>query len=152
MSKAHIVAQQSDASSPSPPQVGPNRNVKVHFTAAMSRKLAIFFETRSFQFCILNGHTREIHTNLWDIQPCSLVEGCGHLPETYHRHLQSRSLSQASNHQEDSRNGCLLDFLTPMVEAVCSSETSLNVYQTTRRYIPKNSTLPSHRHENPKSN
>jgi hypothetical protein len=96
---------------PLPRQVGPNHNVKVSFTAAMSGKLAVFFETRSLQFCIPHGHTPEIHTVLWDIQPCGVVEGYWHLPETYRLHLHSRSLSQASNQQEASNNGCLLDLL-----------------------------------------
>jgi hypothetical protein len=42
-------------------------------------------------------------------------------------------------------------FLTPKMEAACSSETSLNIQRTTRRCIPKDSTLHTHRCENLKS-
>jgi hypothetical protein len=41
---------------------------------------------------------------------------------------------------------------TQEMEAVCCSETSLNFYQTTRRYIPEHSTFHSHHYENFKSN
>jgi hypothetical protein len=38
-----------------------------------------------------------------------------------------------------------------MVEAVCTSETSVNFYQTTRRNIPEDSHLYTRRRENLKS-
>jgi hypothetical protein len=38
-----------------------------------------------------------------------------------------------------------------MMEAVQTPETSVNSYQSTRRYNPKDSHLHSHRHENLKS-
>jgi hypothetical protein len=37
-------------------------------------------------------------------------------------------------------------------EAICSPETSVNLYQTTRRHIPEDSTLYSHLRNNHKSN
>jgi hypothetical protein len=36
------------------------------------------------------------------------------------------------------------------MEAICSSETSVDVQWTTRRYIPEDGTLHNHRCENPK--
>jgi hypothetical protein len=42
--------------------------------------------------------------------------------------------------------------LVPLtMEAACTSETSVNFYQTTRRSIPEDSHLHSHRRENLKS-
>jgi hypothetical protein len=38
-----------------------------------------------------------------------------------------------------------------MMEAISTSETSVNFYQTTWRNIPENSDLHNHRHENLKS-
>jgi hypothetical protein len=38
-----------------------------------------------------------------------------------------------------------------MMEAAGTSETSINFYQTTRRYNPEDSHLRTHRHENLKS-
>jgi hypothetical protein len=37
------------------------------------------------------------------------------------------------------------------MEAICSSETSVNIRRTTRRFIPKDSTVYNHRCENLKS-
>jgi hypothetical protein len=42
-------------------------------------------------------------------------------------------------------------FIALMMEAVSTSETSVNFYQTTRRYNPEDSYLHSRRHENLKS-
>jgi hypothetical protein len=39
-----------------------------------------------------------------------------------------------------------------MMEAASTSETSVNFYQTTRRYNPEDSHLQTHRRENLKSN
>jgi hypothetical protein len=38
-----------------------------------------------------------------------------------------------------------------MIEAASSSETSVNIYQTTRRNIPEDSHIPARRRENLKS-
>jgi hypothetical protein len=43
---------------------------------------------------------------------------------------------------------CLTDTFTLKMEAVFASETSVNIYQTTRRHIPEDSTLHSHCCEN----
>jgi hypothetical protein len=40
------------------------------------------------------------------------------------------------------------DFLEKLMEAICSSETSVDFQQTTRRYIPEDSTIYNHRCEN----
>ena len=41
----------------------------------------------------------------------------------------------------------LLPFLCPKEEAVCFPETSIIIYQATRRYIPEDGNFPSHRCE-----
>jgi hypothetical protein len=43
---------------------------------------------------------------------------------------------------------CLVYFLALMVEAAHSSETLTNIYQTTRLYMPVNSTRHSHHYVN----
>jgi hypothetical protein len=43
---------------------------------------------------------------------------------------------------------CLAYSSTLKMEAVCSSETSVDLHWTTRRYIPKDTTLHKHRCEN----
>jgi hypothetical protein len=46
---------------------------------------------------------------------------------------------------------CSLVEVSPMMEAVSTSETLVNFYQTTRRYSPEDSNLHAHRRENLKS-
>jgi hypothetical protein len=46
---------------------------------------------------------------------------------------------------------CSLAIITLMMEAVSSSETSPNIYKTTQCYIPEDSHLHIHHHENIKS-
>jgi hypothetical protein len=41
--------------------------------------------------------------------------------------------------------------ITLMMEAVRTSEMSVSIYLTTRKYIPEDSKLQTHRHENLKS-
>jgi hypothetical protein len=60
----------------------------------------------------------------WDVAPCSLVE-------VYQRLRGVCCL----HHQGDE-----------MMEAISTSETLVNFYQTTRRYIPEDSHLHTHRH------
>jgi hypothetical protein len=54
---------------------------------------------------------------------------------TYRLHLQSQKISRAGR----------------AMEAVCSSETSVDIQRITRRYIPEDGTLHNHRCENLKS-
>jgi hypothetical protein len=66
----------------------------------------------------------------WVVAPCSVVE-------LYQRFRGPCCL----HHQGDAL----------MMEAARTSETSVNFYQTTRRYNPKDSHLHTHRRENLKS-
>jgi hypothetical protein len=59
-------------------------------------------------------------TVFWDVAPCGLVEG-------YRRFVGAYCL----HHQDDE--------YSLMMEAVSTSETSVNFYQTTRRNIPEDS-------------
>jgi hypothetical protein len=43
------------------------------------------------------------------------------------------------SHGGDYEDGCLLGCSTPMMEAAQTSETSVNSYQSTRRYNPEDS-------------
>jgi hypothetical protein len=67
-------------------------------------------------------------TIFWDVAPCSLVE----IYQLLERHTAS--------------------IIREMVMAVSTSEMSVNFYQTTRRNIPEDSHLHTHRRENLKSN
>jgi hypothetical protein len=87
---------------------------------------------------------------VWDITPCSPLNVNRRFGGTYRLHLQDRKnkLSKSFVHA-----GFLLGlFSTLKMEAICSSETSVDVQRTTRRYIPEDSTLHDHRCENLKSN
>jgi hypothetical protein len=53
--------------------------------------------------------------------------------------------------QETSVKACSAYSSTLKLEAICSSETSVDFQRTTRRYIPKDRTLHNHRYENLKS-
>jgi hypothetical protein len=73
-------------------------------------------------------------TAFLDIAPCSLVEGDRRFRSVYCLH-----------HQGDEWLNAL------MMEAVRTSETSVNFYQTTRRDVPEGCHLHTHRRENLKS-
>jgi hypothetical protein len=68
-----------------------------------------------------------LNTTLQDVKPCRLVEVYRRFGGIYYLHLQSRIVGQASSEQGD---------------------TSVNVYQTTRRHIIEDGPLHSHRSEN----
>jgi hypothetical protein len=63
----------------------------------------------------------------WDVKGCSPVEIHQRFGGTYCLHLQCRRISQTRNQQ---RSGVTM-------EAVRSSQTSVDFYQTTRRYTPE---------------
>jgi hypothetical protein len=73
-------------------------------------------------------------------------------------HLQGRRISNAkktSIRQTWSRallTVCLAYFYTPKMEAICSSETSVDFNWTARRYIPEDRALHTHRCVNLKCN
>jgi hypothetical protein len=104
-----------------------------------------------------NGHTRNIveHTGhlkrtiFWDITACSPVRFNRRFGGTYRLHLQGWKISLARNRSEDEWQASYSSTLK--MEAICSSETSLDTQRTTRRYIPEDGTLHNHRCENLKS-
>jgi hypothetical protein len=65
---------------------------------------------------------------LWDVAPCSHIEVDQRFRGAYCLHHQGT-----------------------LMEAGCTSEMSVHFNVTTRRYIPQNSKLPTHCHENLKS-
>jgi hypothetical protein len=92
----------------------------------------------------------------WDMTPCSPLGFNRRFGGTYRLHLQgqrNRFSKPASKHVE-SRAFCW--FAEPIsstlkMEAICSSETSVQTQRTTRRHIPEDYTLHNHRCENLKS-
>jgi hypothetical protein len=86
--------------------------------------------------------------NFWHVTLCSELEVRRHFGRTYCLHRQDRKVRRASNKQELSSEHTLS---TLKIEVVRSSEISLNLYPTTRRKIPEDSTLHSHHCENLKS-
>jgi hypothetical protein len=84
-------------------------------------------------------------TSFGAVTLCSSVEVYRRFGGPYHLRLQGR------------RGGgklvsCLAYSPTPKMEAIHSSETSVDFYHTTRCYVPEDSTLHSHGYENHKSN
>jgi hypothetical protein len=73
----------------------------------------------------------------WVVAPCRLVE-------VYRRFRDASCLY----HQGDDRPASIIAL---MMEAASTSETSVNFYQTTRRYNPEDSHLHTRRRENLKS-
>jgi hypothetical protein len=90
----------------------------------------------------------------WNITPCSPLSVNRRFGGTYRLHLQGLK-NKLSNH-----SACHLlsrwflaevIFSTLKMEAICSSETSVDTQLTTRRYFPEDGTLHNHRCENLKS-
>jgi hypothetical protein len=78
----------------------------------------------------------------WDVTPCrSCVNR--RVGGTYRLHLQGRKI-------RERRTSSLADFFTLKMEAIRSSETSVHT-RSTRRHIPEDGILHSHRRENLKS-
>jgi hypothetical protein len=99
----------------------------------------------------------------WDITPYSSFKVNRRFGGPYRLHLQGRRISRA-RYQSESRwqaSLCLPPAFTLVscsaysptlkMEAICSSEMSVNFQRTTRRYIPEDSTLHNHCCENLKS-
>jgi hypothetical protein len=78
-----------------------------------------------------------------EITPCSLFSVNQSFGGTYLLHLQCHLLSRWFLAQ--------LIFSTLKMEAICSSETSVDTPQNTRRYIPEDGSLHNHRCEDLKS-
>jgi hypothetical protein len=69
---------------------------------------------------------------VWDITPCSPLNVNRPLGGTYWLRLQVWIISHARNQREIRRQADS----TLKMEAICSSETSVDFQQTTRHYIP----------------
>jgi hypothetical protein len=78
-----------------------------------------------------------------DMTPCSLLS-CNRLfGGTYHLHLQGRRYNFGKNHQISrwqAEYSAEIISSTLKMEAICSSETSAETQQTTRRHIPEDDT------------
>jgi hypothetical protein len=89
----------------------------------------------------------------WDMTPCSPLHVSRRFGGTYRLHLQGR------RNKFSKKPACHLLarwFAEPVsstlkMEAICSSETSVETQRTTRRHIPEDDTLHYHRCENLKS-
>jgi hypothetical protein len=83
----------------------------------------------------------------WDITPCSPLKVNRRFGEKRRLHLQGRRVSQKINLSEALLATCLTLLYrltyssTVKMEAICSSETSVDFQRTTRRYIPEDRTL-----------
>jgi hypothetical protein len=95
----------------------------------------------------------------WDITPCSQLKVNRRFGETWRLHLQCQRIRRKRNQREnlfclppEFRLVSCSDYSSTLkMEAVCSSETSVDFQRTTRRYIPQDRTLHNHRCENLKS-
>jgi hypothetical protein len=81
----------------------------------------------------------------WDITPCSPLKVNWSFRGTYRFHLQDRRISRA-RYQWESRwqaklVSCSAYSSTLKMEALCSSETSVDFQRTTWHYTPKDNTL-----------
>jgi hypothetical protein len=91
----------------------------------------------------------------WDITPCSLLIVNRRFGGTYCLHIHGRRnkfSKKPASKQVESRI-LLAEFisLTLTMEAICSSETSIDTQRTTLRYIPEDDTLHNHSSEKLKS-
>jgi hypothetical protein len=77
------------------------------------------------------------NTIFWDVTPCSSVGIYRHFGGMYCFYIQGRRVSQASN----KHVAALAYSSTLKMGAVRSSETSVNLDQTTRRHTPADRTL-----------
>jgi hypothetical protein len=95
--------------------------------------------------------TNEIWTNFllkstifWDITPCSPFSVNRRFGGPYRRQRRGRK-------NKLSKKPGLKQVVSLKMEAICSSETSVDTQRTTRRYIPENGDLHNHRCDNFKS-
>jgi hypothetical protein len=89
-------------------------------------------------------------TIFWDITPCSPLSIKRRFGGTYRLHLQDRKNKLSKKPATCFHAGFLLSLFF-LMEAICSSETSVNTQRTARRYIPEDGTFHNHRFESFKS-
>jgi hypothetical protein len=83
-------------------------------------------------------------TIFWDITPCSPLKVNRRFGGTYCLHLQGRRISRARRlclSPAYTLVSCAAYSTTLKMDAICSSETSVDFQRTTRCYIPEDSTL-----------
>jgi hypothetical protein len=84
-------------------------------------------------------------TVLWDIMPCSPLSVNRRFGGTYRLHLQGRKNNLSNKptwkHERSLPVYCSDYFSTLKMEAIYSSETSVDSQRATRRYIPEDRTL-----------
>jgi hypothetical protein len=85
----------------------------------------------------------------WDITPCSPLKVNRRFRGMYRLHLQGQGISQARNQHKSRWQAAYSSTLK--MEAIYSSEMSVDFQQNTRRYIPEHNTLHNHHCENLKS-
>jgi hypothetical protein len=95
--------------------------------------------------------TRVTSSIFWDITPCSPLNVNRRFGGKSCLHLQDRRINRARNRHEAGSKFFLAYSSTFKMDAICSSETSVDFQRTTRRYIPEDGTLHNHRCENLKS-
>jgi hypothetical protein len=97
--------------------------------------------------------TKRKSTNFWDAMPCSLIEVCQSFGGIHNINLQGRSVCLANKRATKRIRtvGLLGLFFDPEDEAMCSSETSVNIYHTTWRHIIEDSIINIHRRQDPKT-
>jgi hypothetical protein len=95
----------------------------------------------------------ESRSIFWDIKLCSPLKVNRRFGGQCSLYLQGRRISQGRNQSESRCDSCfLLGFSSTLkMEAICSSETSVEFQQTTRRYFPEDITLHNYCCENLKS-
>jgi hypothetical protein len=77
----------------------------------------------------------------WDITPCSPLSVNRCFGGTYRLHLQGRR--NKFSKKAGGKQNILAELIssTPKMEAICSSETSVETQRTARRHIPEDDTL-----------
>jgi hypothetical protein len=102
-----------------------------------------------------NATDYQMKSTICDITPCSLLSLNRSFGGTYRLHRQGRKnkLSKKPEFFPPAITlvSCSVYFWTLKMEAIYSSETSVDTERTTRYYIPEDATLHNHRCENLKS-
>jgi hypothetical protein len=110
--------------------------------------------TRTRLSCRIWGSHCNGYYIVWGIMSCSPLKVNQHFGGTYRLHLQGRRIRQARNQRESRCFASLPPAFTLVsssahcstlkMEAICSSEKSVDFQQTTWHYIPEHSTLQNY--------
>jgi hypothetical protein len=88
---------------------------------------------------------------VWDIKPYSPVKVKRRFGGTSNHYLQGRRISQQCLPPTFALICCLAYSSIFTLEATCFIETSVDIHQTIRRYIPEDRFIQNYRYENLKS-